>query len=96
MKKLRMIALVLSLLPSLSNADCAAVIKAADKLIADQQQQIELYKTEVKSQTDQIASLNVALNAEAASDEAFYKNPFFMIGLGILVGGIGGVYLLHK
>lgn len=73
--------------------DCRAALGAADKVINDQQREIELYKTETQIQTKEIASLSVSLNEKTQEIGAWWHNPWVVGTLGILVGGAGALYL---
>ncbi len=99
MKKAKMLLMIslIVLLPSELYADCASAcrsaITAADRVIADQQKEIESYKTETDTLTKRITDLNVSLNEKIHADEAWYRNPFVIGAIGIIVGGAGVVYL---
>jgi len=74
---------------SLANCkeDCKKVIDAADKVIGEQQKTIDLYKDQVFLQTKEITRLNIDLNEKNQELSSLVRNPYFMIGLGVLVGG---------
>ncbi len=100
MKKLNVSLIVITLLLgqfSLAGCpeDCRAALSAADKVISDQQQEIEIYKGLSIEQTKQITSLSSSINEKNQELSNLMRNPWFIGTLGILVGG-AGVLLLQK
>ncbi len=96
-----MVMLLLSLTITTSSfadcvSDCKAVIKAADKTIADLNTEIDLYKSQNTNLSNQVTTLQVALNNKNQADSSLLRNPWFIGTLGILVGGGATLYLMKR
>ncbi len=74
-------------------SDCKSALTAADKVIADQQLEIETYKGLSEEQTKQIESLSSSINEKNQELSSIWKNPWFVGTIGILIGGSGVLYL---
>lgn len=72
---------------------CSKALSAADKVIKDQQTELDLYKTKDNLEVSQITDLQVQVTEGTSALHAWYHNPFIMIGVGILVGGFAVGYL---
>lgn len=87
----------MTLLPALSNADCARECKqaldAADKVIADQQKEIDIYKGLTGDLTKEVAELDVSIKEKNQALEAWYHNPFVIGSIGIFLGGATVLFL---
>lgn len=92
--------MLITLLPSLAHSDCRSecitALNAADKVIADQQVEIDTYKTEVSSLQKSIEIDNQKLVDRDQILAEWYHNPIMIGLLGVLVGGAGAVYLQHR
>ena len=73
--------------------DCKSALAAADKVISDQQREIEIYKSLSDEQAKQISSLSSSINEKNQELSNLMRNPWFIGTLGILVGGAGVLYL---
>jgi predicted exporter len=90
--KLLIAALIMSaLLPNTARAtnddDCAAVVKAADRALADQDKVIDLKTKQITVQNDIILSQDKHITELEKRDSNFFKSPWFYLTLGLVVGG---------
>lgn len=76
--------------------DCKQLTDKADKIIAEQQKTIDLYKQKDAQQTKNLVDLSTSLDDKTAQLSAWYRNPFIVGTLGLLVGAAGATYLLRK
>jgi hypothetical protein len=70
-------------------ADCTAALNACGVVVKDLQQETELQKHIIEDQekrhTDEAS--------EISESRQWYRSPPFLIGLGLVTGLVGGVYL---
>lgn len=77
-------------------SQCITALNAADKIIADQGTEIQSYKTKVSSLQSAIELDNQKLVDRDQALSEWYHNPIVIGLLGVIVGGAGVTYLLHK
>lgn len=76
-----------------SKPDCKQVIDAADKAIEAQKKEIDLCRTSLLIYDQQNKALLQDLNASNKALSSWYRNPFIMMGLGLLGGVVTGVII---
>lgn len=72
---------------------CRNALNAADKAIKDLQDDITLHVGTEKAQDDQIAALSRSLNEKNQALDAWYRNPYTDVLIGIVLGGAVTLYL---
>ncbi len=75
--------------------DCQNALNAADKVIANLKEEISVRKQLVQKQDQAIADLSVSLNDKNQELSSWLHNPFIMVTVGVLVGGIATAYVVH-
>lgn len=75
--------------------DCNKALKAADDALAEKSKLILFYQDGLSHATDTITDLNRQVDEKNHALEAWYRNPFIDVGIGVAVGAIG-VLLLKK
>jgi hypothetical protein len=63
---------------------CNQVIKACDKALEDKNKQIKLSDLAIKKLTDDNTELNKKVEESEDKLGSFWRNPYFLVGLGIL------------
>lgn len=71
--------------------DCSAVIKAADKAIGALQNEVDVCRQGLLIYSEQNKALVEDNAAKSRALESVWRNPYFMIGLGLLGGVVAGV-----
>lgn len=74
-------------------ADCTALIEAADKAIAAQKKEVETCKLGVKLLDDENVKLTTDVLDKERQLSAWYRNPFYILGLGLVGGLVTGAIL---
>lgn len=74
-------------------SDCERVISAADAALKARDGEIAAQKTAIDDLTNDLVATQARLNADTAELHAWYRNPFILIPLGVLVGGATTLYL---
>ena len=92
-KKLVIAAVIMSaLLPNIARSDdCAPIVKAADKALADQDRVIDL-KTRTITSQDKIISAQDVRITELEKGTSLFKSPVFYI----LVGVVAGAFIVRR
>jgi hypothetical protein len=67
---------------------CQDVIKACDQALEDKNKAIEKLNLGLAESTKQAGELSVELDKKEKQLSAWYRNPFILIGLGLLGGVI--------
>lgn len=96
LKRLLTIIMILAISQT-SNADCAndckAALNAADKLISSLKEEISTYKQLTEKQQEALINTQVTLNDKNHELESIFRNPYFMVTVGIIIGGGLTLYL---
>ena len=74
-------------------SDCKIALDAADKVIANLKEEISIHKQYEEKQEAVIIDLTVSLNEKNQALEAWYRNPFVVGALGLVVGAGTIIYL---
>ena len=74
---------------------CQVVIRAADKVIKDLKDEVNVRKQLEAKQTEEIANVIVMINEKDQQLQSPLRNPVLMVLLGITVGVVG-ISLLRK
>lgn len=74
-------------------ADCTAVIEAADKAIAAKNKEVDTCKLGVKLLDDENVKLTEDVQDKEKALAAWYHNPFYLLGLGLIGGLVTGAIL---
>lgn len=78
------------MIPSLALAGtptCNEVLQACDKAFEAKKKEVQLCDLALKKSVDQNAALTKEIKDKEASGSSIFKNPFFLMGIG-LVGGL--------
>lgn len=78
--------MLLCLGPTKSLADCSAALAACDKALAAKDKVIEAKNVVIKKQDDVNGMLTQRVVELENSQSSIFKNPFVLIGLGIIGG----------
>lgn len=76
--------------------DCEDIVTACDSALAAKNVQIEKLNLGLTESMNQSTVLTKDLNEANSKLESPFRNPYLMIGLGIIGGFAGGVYLMRK
>ena len=93
MKRLKLIisaTILTTLLTNTVYADpaCDKVIKACDSLVAAQKEQLSAQNKVIQHDIDELVKAYKTINERDDQLSSVFRNPFVMVGLGILVGGL--------
>lgn len=66
---------------------CDQVLQKCDQTVKAQRKELELSDLAIKQSQDSLMKLTQELETEKNKSSAFYRNPFFLIGIG-LIGGV--------
>jgi archaellum component FlaC len=77
-------------------SDCKIVIEAARKTIAARDLEISDLNKSVKDLGVEINTVSKDRDSWRDSEGAWYHNPFILVPLGVLAGGVGVLWLGHK
>lgn len=70
-------------------SDCEMILGQADKVIKEQHRKMMLQQKLIDDQFDELDQLSKELELQKKTKDAWYKNPWLMIGLGVIAGGAG-------
>ena len=68
--------------------DCWEAIGACQAVVDAQKKELSLCKLGLVQTLDQLGMVNLELNDAKDDLRAWYRNPFVMVALGMLVGGV--------
>lgn len=73
--------------------DCQGILNQADNVIREQQKSMNLQDKVIGDQFAELDALKKELDLEKATRDSWYKNPWIMLGIGVLAGGAGAFTL---
>jgi len=81
--------------PQPAKPSCDQVIQACDKALDDEGKEIDADKLLILDLGN--ANRDLMLRSEDAESEldAWYRNPWMLLSIGFIIGGLGGIYAAH-
>jgi chromosome segregation ATPase len=79
-----------------AKASCQKVISAAQAEIQDLNKLVSDEKQTVSDLQQSLNTVSADRDSDRKALSAWYHNPFILVGLGVLVGGAGVLYLQSK
>ena len=73
--------------------DCKIVIDAANAALRAKDDQISAQTNAITDLTNNLRDTQSRLDKDDSALSAWYHNPLILIGIGLVVGGTGGIYL---
>lgn len=84
----------------ITRGDCKAFCKTltdkADALIQDLKDEISVHKQIEAKQTEELVNVTAMYNEKAQELASWTHNPFLLVTVGILVGGLTTAYIVHS
>lgn len=75
--------------------DCKKVIDAANAALKAKDDQLSAQNNAISDLSNNLRDTQSRLDSDNIALSSWYHNPIVLIGLGLIIGGAGGVYLIN-